>query len=245
MYLRFVRIKSSEEPLRRFYAEQVLTTLEHVEGCLFAGLLRSSTTPGDFLSVTLWRQRQHAERYERSGEYDGLLDGFEEFLEGTRTESTSPSTVVPVPDPPVETYTVELAKGVDALLADHGARAPHARVVSMQIAGGEFDAFRQHYEHDVIPVLEAAPGCRAALLVEGERNRLRALSVTLWESEARARAYESSGAFERLMGSLADHLSPLYGWGAQESPGESRRESSGLHLDISHYDMILVQRFRL
>lgn len=248
MYLRFIRITTREEPLKGFYHDRVLPTLEHTEGCLFAGLLKASSAGDDFLSVTLWREKEHAERYVQSGDYDRFLDAFEEALgvveAGPEPGGGDGPATVAVPDPPVETYTVELSHGLDALLADHGTRAPHARVVSLHVAGGQFDELRRRYERDIIPALEAAAGCRAALLVEGERNRLRALSVTLWESEVAARIYEASGEFDRLTETLSDCLSPLYRWG-EGTTREGGEIRSGLHMAISHYDMVVARRYRL
>ncbi len=247
MYLRIVRLWSTETTfplLKDFYARSVLPVLRLAGGCRFAGLLQSTVAGDDVVSLTLWETREHAEAYEREGLYDRLLDESEEVLEasedaaqpeGSGTHRTVPLTL---PDPPVEAYTVELAKGPSAF-SSSSAPPSFVRMVSIQIADGKVDELRRRFQDEIVPALETTPGCRGMFLLESVRNRLRALSVTVWDSEADSIRYEASGAFETLARRLEGTFSPLY-----RRPTAPADDGSGPHrlhreLDVSSYLMVV------
>jgi heme-degrading monooxygenase HmoA len=247
MYLRIVKLRSTGATfpiLKDFYVRSVLPVLRLAGGCRFAGLLQSTVSADDVVSLTLWETGEHAEAYEREGLYDRLLDQSEEVLEASedaaQPEGSGAHRTVPltIPDPPVEAYTVELVGG-EAAIAGTGGTPPFVRMVSIQIADGRVEEFRRRFNDEVVPVLEATRGCRRMFLVGSVRNRLRALSVTVWDSEADSIRYEASGVFEDLARRLEGTFSPLY-----RRPPEPTADGSGPHplhreLDVSSYLLVV------
>ena len=247
MYLRIVRLGPTEanfSVLKEFYGQSVLPVLRLAGGCRFAGLLQSTVDPDDVVSLTLWETRERAEAYEREGLYDRLLDETEATLEAmedaAQPEGSGAHRAVPltIPDPPVETYNVELARGASAFSPASGPPS-FVRMVSIQIADGRIEEFRSRFHDEIVPALEATPGCQGMFLVESVRNRLRALSVTLWKSEADSIRYEATGSFEALTQRLAGTFSPLYR--RSVAPAEDGSGPHPLHreLDVSSYQVVV------
>ena len=117
MYMRFVHLKVREGKMRdlaRFYEERVIPTLQETEGCLYASLLQPSGDDEECVSMTMWRSQKSAEKYEKNGVYDRLLDESDELLaevtEGRVQSSTGSSgSFSALQDPEVEAFPVEVA----------------------------------------------------------------------------------------------------------------------------------------
>src|SRR5947209_19084279 len=83
MYMRFVQAKIKPErlaELRKQYDERVIPALQATKGCLYASLIRSEHHAGECVSMTLWEDRYHAEAYERSGVFAGLMQEAAPYL---------------------------------------------------------------------------------------------------------------------------------------------------------------------
>ena len=77
MHMRLLNVdidKDGVDLLRKLYDEKVLTVLEQVPGCRFAGLMQSIAKPERCLSLTLWETPEDALGYERSGLYGRLIE---------------------------------------------------------------------------------------------------------------------------------------------------------------------------
>ncbi len=116
MYMRFVNLKVKEGrqlDLARYYEDRVIPALEEASGCLYASLLKPSDDDRECVSMTMWRSKEAAEAYEKSGVYDELLDESDDFLaevsEGRVQSSSEASGTIPtLQDPEIEAYPVEV-----------------------------------------------------------------------------------------------------------------------------------------
>jgi len=246
MYLRIVRLRTTDANftvLSDFYTRSVLPVLRLAGGCRFAGLMQSTSSPEDVISLTLWGSREHAEAYEKEGLYDRLLDetelALEEIEAARQPEGSGAHRTVPltIPDPPVEAYTVEFASSAAGFSPDSEPPS-YVRMVSIQIADDRLEEFRHRFSDEVVPVLEATQGCRGMFLLESVRNRLRAVSVTVWDREEDVIRYEASGSFESLTLRLEGTFSPLY-----RRQAEPELTGSGAHpalreLDVTTYRLL-------
>ena len=52
-----------ENVFRQFYNTIVLPQLQKMDGCKMAGLIKSNTNKGKFVSLTLWDAKNQAEKY--------------------------------------------------------------------------------------------------------------------------------------------------------------------------------------
>jgi heme-degrading monooxygenase HmoA len=249
MFLRVVRVKVREGglwPFREYYERHILPALVRTEGCLFAALLRPAAedeaTSCD--SLTLWDTCEHAEAYVASGLYDELLDGADPFLAAVTEWKADLSRLQPVqrpplPDPTVDTYPVEVAREASS---DHGSTALFLRIVDHRVEPARFEELRKTYEDVLAPSLVGTPGCLAAYLVEGPRGKSQALSVTLWDDEASAVRYESSGRFDDLAAQLQPFLSGLYHWRLSLTSDGEERSLRGSDLAVSGFHVLAGRR---
>jgi len=78
----------------------------------------------------------------------------------------------------------------------------HAQVVRAQIQPGKLDELISLFRDSVIPVARAQKGYRVAyMLVDSETNR--AMTVSLWETEADLAAIASSGFYREQVNKAA------------------------------------------
>lgn len=251
MYFRLVRLKVRPESLwafRDYYESRILPGLASAGGCLYAALLRPTRPVEDGEascdSLTLWESEEKADSYVDSGRYDELLDGADPFLAGATVWGADLSRPdvgnrPPLPDPKVETGSVEAVREADA---GSTLRALFLRVVDHRVEAGRLAMFRRTWEEEVAPSLLSTPGCLAAYLVEGLKGREQALSVTFWSDEESAVRYEMSGRFDELAGKLAPCLSGLYRWRLALEPDGAARALRGSDLAVSAFRVVVGRK---
>jgi len=84
-YLRIVALKVAPDRLaesRNIYQWEILPVLLAMPGCRCACLMDSMTDDGDVISVTVWNSPEDADRYERSGQFEALMDRLGPALTG-------------------------------------------------------------------------------------------------------------------------------------------------------------------
>ena len=78
----------------------------------------------------------------------------------------------------------------------------HARLTSVAIQPDKIDEASRIYRDSIIPAVQQQKGNKAAyLLVDHATGK--GVSITLWDSEADAQAYESSGSYREQVGKVA------------------------------------------
>jgi heme-degrading monooxygenase HmoA len=249
MHMRFVRFKVKEDKLweySRYYEDRVIGALQETAGCLFASLLQPSGDDNECVSMTMWRSRELAEAYEKSGLYDEILDESDEYLAEAsewhvRLAGDPGGTVPPLQDPEIEAYPVELA-GFSDRADQFSSRGIYLRIVAARVESGKFDDLKNTYDREIKPDLLATKGCRAVFLVEGVGVSSRALSVTVWDSEEDAIRYELSGAFDENVAKVSEFFSGLYQWKLSLATDGRRESVSGKDLDVRGYQQVTGRR---
>ena len=93
----------------------------------------------------------------------------------------------------------------------------YMRLFHVKIKPESLSKYRQHYDETVIPQLQKMPGCLYAGLILSEHHRDECISMTLWNSQTQAEAYEKSGVYKELLQSLKPYLSDSSVWKIQLS----------------------------
>jgi quinol monooxygenase YgiN len=78
-------------------------------------------------------------------------------------------------------------------------RSMFVRQGSFEVVPGKLDALREIYNRDCVPIVRAAPGNVDVYLLEPAEGAGPIIACTLWQSEARARAYDASGTAQEVV----------------------------------------------
>jgi heme-degrading monooxygenase HmoA len=73
------------------------------------------------------------------------------------------------------------------------------RLVQVEVKDGQQERLQQHYRQRIIEALETVHGCRFAGLMKSGHHHEECISLTLWESEEDAEAYERGSLFTTLL----------------------------------------------
>jgi len=76
---------------------------------------------------------------------------------------------------------------------------------------------RQIYDQKIIPRLQKMPGCLFSCLIQNAAHPDEGISMTFWDTQAHADAYEQSGRFQELLGQVKPYLSDTSEWKIQLS----------------------------
>jgi heme-degrading monooxygenase HmoA len=71
---------------------------------------------------------------------------------------------------------------------------------------------QQVYAEKIVPRLKEMPGCLCSCLIQSDAHEDEGISMTLWDTEAHADAYEQSGVFRQLLGEVRPYLSDSSEW---------------------------------
>lgn len=91
------------------------------------------------------------------------------------------------------------------------------RIVQVKVNPDKIFEFIRAYEQKIIPELQKSHGCVYAGLVQSLENQTDGLSLTLWESQQDALAYEQSGLYNSLVETLRPFFSDTSEWKIQLS----------------------------
>jgi heme-degrading monooxygenase HmoA len=80
------------------------------------------------------------------------------------------------------------------------------RLVELKVKSGRVGSYRQFYRGRIIPALERVPGCCYAALIQSMQHPDECLSLTLWDGEEDAVAYERGGLFDKLLAGTRPYL---------------------------------------
>ncbi len=83
----------------------------------------------------------------------------------------------------------------------------YMRMVQVRVKMAELGNLQQLYRQKVIPALRSVQGCRYAGMLQRAEHSDECISLTLWDSEAEAIAYEQGGLFTSLLEETRPFLS--------------------------------------
>jgi len=218
MYMRFVQVNVKRDSLciiRDIYDRESIPRLQETKGCLFAGLFLSDQNPDDVISMTLWDSQEYADEYEKSGLFRRLLDKVRPYMVDSSAWKVQLSKDLTLdyqpakPEPVIKSYhttvqsneTLPERSGVQMLL----------RIYSIKIQQGKMDEFNKLYIRDILPVLRKVKGCLYAYVTESHEDH-EVVSVTIWDSQQDADAYEKGGTFKQLNDKVKHTFEEIYQW---------------------------------
>lgn len=225
MYLRFLKLDTKGADLRaiqEFYQQKVMPLLQQHSACRFASLLQATSKAEECISMTLWDSPEAADRYEKSGDYLGLVEEGAKLVSGTAAwtvrlaEGSALEPQGPAQAIIGDAFTVEAG---DEELPDSDLPSRlYLKIVSVRVKPEKWDDLIDLYNTAVLPTLHSTRGCHAAFLVEALHDPDQALSVSIWNREEDAIRYEMSGTFDDLTRRLRDTLEGSIKWKVSVGP---------------------------
>lgn len=253
MYMRLFHLKARSDNIdditRSFYDAIVISELQKIDGCLFAGLLKSNSDPREGISLTLWDTMQHAETYEKSGLFEKLIEQAKPFLaESTEwkvklSEDLELEYEAEEDELDLEHYNVTVHERVkDDLFKQHSKM--YIRIVSHILQKEKIEEFRDIFSEKVIPVLQKTQGCRYAYLIESIHQENEVISLSIWDSKEDAEAYEKSGQFDKLINELRPTFSQFYQWKMALEKSSTQKASTSDDLKVTNYQVVTGKNLR-
>lgn len=251
MFMRLLQLQvdlTHIDQFKSFYETAVFPQLQKMQGCLFAGLIKSKPEENEFISLTFWEKQSQAEDYEKSGIFQKLFDQAKPFLsesaewkmqlsEDMKLEYVQDSDV-----PKIKKYTVSVQnKDTDKVKIQPSEM--FVRIVSLKIQEGKVDEFEKLYSGVIIPALKAIEGCRYAFLTKSVSEMNEFISVTIWDKKEDADEYETSGKFQELVDKIKHTLSQFYLWKMALEKDYSAKVATTDDLKVDRYDIISGKSF--
>jgi len=236
------------DQFKKFYETVVFPQLQKMQGCLFAGLIKSKPEENEFISLTFWQEQAQAENYEKSGVFQKLFDQAKPFLSESAewkmqlSKDMKLEYVQSSEEPKIKKYTVAVQnKETDELKIQPSEM--FVRIVSLKIQEGKVEEFEKIYSSVIIPTLKKVRGCRYAFLTKsvGEPNEF--ISVTVWDKKEDADEYEASGKYQELVDKIKHTLSQFYLWKMSLEKDYSAKVATTDDLKVDHYDIISGKSF--
>jgi quinol monooxygenase YgiN len=249
--MRFLYLKINPEYqslLAPFYNNTVIPELQKTEGCLFAGLVKSSQSRSDYVSVTFWRSRKQAEAYDKGKSYKKLMEQVRPYLaESTEwkvhlSENLELQYDFVTQEPLSRGYKVTAEqRSVDMAMVDDSDL--HVRLVSIIIQPGKLEEFSKIYLDEIVPALQKYRGCRYIYLSESMQEENEVVSITVWDSKIDAENYESSGKFGELVDKVKHTFSHFYQWKMELAKEHKGKLKTSDDMKVDYYRMVSGKRF--
>ncbi len=251
MYLRLLHAtvnREKEFELQQIYEARVIPGLQKVPGCLYAALTQSIIDRDEYISMSLWTSKEHAEEYEQGPVFAELMKAAAPYLATAsewRIHLSKDLTLEyePVPqEPVVNTYTIP-EKRVSKIIPRYQTGPLFIRIVSPQLQPGKEEEFKRLYNEYVIPSLQNVDGCLYASLTEDPKKNNQPTSLTIWSNVHCAEKYEKSGMFNTLIEKVSSTFSGVYQWKTQiekETGGHGKTSSD---VAVEGYRIVIGKRF--
>ena len=251
MFMRFLQVKIKTDYIvqfRNFYENTVLTELQKISGCLFAGLIKSGPEENEFASLTFWETQEQAENYENSDVFQNLIELAKPFLSESAEWKIQLSDKMeleyaPVTEEPViKKYSVA-DTGDDSEKINTKNPQMYIRIVSMKIQDGKLNEFKELYHNKIIPALKSTQGCRHVFLTQSVQEKDEFISITIWDSKKDADAYEASGKFAELVSKLEETFSQFYLWKMYLEKDYSAKVKTSEDIKVDKYSLVTGKSF--
>jgi heme-degrading monooxygenase HmoA len=252
MFLRLVHVRYNHEflsKIREIYDKEVIPRLEKVEGCLCVCAIASDQDPEEGISLTIWKTRENAEAYEKSGVYEQLLNKIRPYLADSTEWHVQLSKDYEVEFKPIEkepsitTYVAASKMSNEIPNHDQSSRM-FLRIVSVFLQKGKLKEFTKIYEKDILPALQNMEGCKFAFMTENSEREDAVLCVSLWDSKENAEAYEKNGLFDDLRKKTRRTFSEFYRWKMALENELGARVATSEDMKVDKYHVVVGKSFK-
>lgn len=252
MFMRILQLNVDPkfiEEFKDFYENTVEPKLQTVDGCLFAGFIKSKPDKDEFISLTFWKTQKQAENYENSDVFKNLFEQARQYLSESTdewkiqlTENMEIQYTHPEEEPVIDKYNVAVHNGSDKNLIKQDDNI-FLRIVSIKIQPGKMDEFKKLYSEIVIPSFKKAEGCRNAFLTQSIGEGSDFISVSVWDNKEYAVKHESGKEYSVMINKVKHTFSQFYLWRMSLDKDHQRTIKSSDDMKVGHYDVVTGKSF--
>ena len=107
----------------------------------------------------------------------------------------------------------------------------------------KLEKFQKHYEKEVIPTLRQLKGRMLAFLAVPEDSQNELISVTEWETEEAAQAYEHGGKFDELLASQREFFATLVDFKMEDDKKRRTKTATSDDIMVDKHKILIGKRF--
>jgi quinol monooxygenase YgiN len=93
----------------------------------------------------------------------------------------------------------------------------YMRLLELRVKPEGLELARNYYQDTVLPRIRTMPGCRFGLLIQNRLDPNDLISMTLWEQQRDAEAYQQSPVYEQMIAEFSEFLAESSVWKVQLS----------------------------
>ncbi len=249
MFMRMLQLNLNPkfvEDFKEFYKNTISPKLQETGGCLFATLIKGDPRENEFISLTFWETKQHAETYEQSGLFKSLFNQAKPFFEETtewKIQLTDDMELRNAPasiDPVIKRYSVAVQKEAGDVMLN---KKMFIRIASIKIEKEKLEEFKKLFAEIIIPAFLTTEGCRDIFLTQSITEDRDFISISIWDDKRYAVRFEQSIEFKNLNDKIKDTYSKIYLWRMSlEKEYQSTIKTSD-DMIVGHYDVVIGQKF--
>ena len=168
--------------MANIYSQGIIPALREREGCLFAALLQNVKSHQMCASITIWRSKEKAEEYERSGLYEKLLASLKHLFQDTSDVQNGlwedlKLDYAPTPERPVVMGFEESATG-----EMHKPALPYfVNLLCLESRSDKVGEFRQHYYPNILSLISPQKGFIDAFLMHRLQQHHSFCVLSFWD----------------------------------------------------------------
>ena len=185
MYIRKVTMwvkRDAVHTMTNIYSQGIIPALRERDGCLFAALLQNVKNHQMCSSITIWRSREKADSYERSGLYEKLLASLKHLFQDTSNVNAGiwedlKLDYAPTPERPVVIGFEES----DAPELHKPALPYFVHLLCLESRSDKVGEFRQHYFQNILSLISPQKGFIDAFLMHRLEQHHSFCMLSFWD----------------------------------------------------------------
>ncbi len=185
MYIRNVMMwvkREAVHTLTNIYSQGIIPALRGTDGCLFAALVQNVKSHQTCSSITIWRSRQKALEYEKSGLYERLLSTLRHLFQDSSEVGHGPWEDLKLDYAPTPERPVVVGFEEAGVPQKHPPALPYfVHLLSLESRSDKIGEFRQDFSRNILSLLSPQKGFIDAFLMHRVEQHHSFFVLSFWD----------------------------------------------------------------
>lgn len=185
MYIRNVTMwvkRDAVHTLTNIYSQGVIPALGGTDGCQFAGLVQNVKSHQMCSSITIWKSKEKAAEYEKSGLYERLLASIKHVFQDTSGLQHGPWEDLKLDYAPTPERPVVVGFEESAIPDDHRPTLPYfVHLLSLESKSDKVGEFRQDFVRNILSLISPRNGFIDAFLLHRLEQHHSFYVLSFWD----------------------------------------------------------------